>query len=256
MCTLVISCSPGAAWPIAIAANRDEMLDRPWDPPAAHWPTHPGIVGGRDRLAGGTWMAVRGGLVAAVLNRPGSLGPAAGFRSRGELPLLALGHATASAAAEALSAMDGGGWRPFNLVIADAEAAWLLVGDGGRAVVATALPEGVSMITAIGRDEGGRDEGGTARARVHLPRFRQAPHPAPDRADAWASLLAATDHEPGAGPRGGLTVTPDEGYGTVSSSLLFLKQNHVAWRFAAGPAGEAPFRTVLPAAIAAGAHPP
>ncbi|WP_291296440.1 NRDE family protein [Elioraea sp.] len=252
MCTLVISRVPGAPWPTVIAANRDEMLDRPWDPPAAHWPTHPGSVGGRDRLAGGTWMAMAGGMVAAVLNRPGSLGPAAGFRSRGELPLAALGHATAGAAAAALDGQDGSAWRPFNLVVADAASAWLLVGDGPGPIAATALPEGVAMITAVGHDEGE-----TARARLHLPRFRAAPHPSPATADAWAALLSATDAEPGAGPRGVLAVLPDRGYGTVSASLVFLPAGDGAplWLFAPGPAGRARLAPVALARAGVSAQP-
>jgi len=102
MCTVVILRRPGESWPVVIGANRDEKLDRPWDPPAAWWPDRPGVVGGRDREAGGTWMAANdAGVVATVLNRPGSLGPAPGKRSRGELPLLALEHATANTAAAA-----------------------------------------------------------------------------------------------------------------------------------------------------------
>ena len=50
----------------------------------------------------------RHGVVAAVLNRPGSLGPAPGKRSRGELPLLALEHDLAAAAAAAIAALDAG----------------------------------------------------------------------------------------------------------------------------------------------------
>ena len=93
MCTVVVLIRPAHAWPLVLAANRDEMLNRAWDPPAGHWPDRPGIIAGRDRSGGGTWMGVnRDGVVAAVLNRPGSLGPAAGKRSRGELPLLALEH--------------------------------------------------------------------------------------------------------------------------------------------------------------------
>ncbi|WP_144184034.1 NRDE family protein [Elioraea rosea] len=241
MCTVVISHRPDAAWPIAIAANRDEMLDRPWDPPAAHWPDRPGVVGGRDRLAGGTWMAMRGGTVAAVLNRPGSLGPAEGFRSRGELPLLALGHGTAARAAEAMASLPARAWRPFNLVVADRAGAWLIIGDGDGTLAAARLGEGVSMVTSIGLDEAG-----TPRARRHLPRFRALPHPAPSTADAWAEALGATDAEAGAGRRGGLTIPPDLGYGTVAASLVFLPRDDTpaVWLFAAGPAGAAPFRPV------------
>src|SRR6266568_2551447 len=119
MCTVVVLFRPLHAWPVILLANRDEQLDRAWDPPAAWWPDHPGIVAGRDRTAGGTWMGVNAnGMTAAVLNRPGSLGPAAGKRSRGELPLLALAETTASAAIDAVASLDAGQWRGFNLVIA------------------------------------------------------------------------------------------------------------------------------------------
>ena len=48
MCTLVLLSRPGHAWPLLVAANRDESLERPWRPPAAHWPDRPGVVGGLD----------------------------------------------------------------------------------------------------------------------------------------------------------------------------------------------------------------
>ena len=55
-----------------IGANRDEMVARSWEGPAEFWPE---LIGGRDRLGGGTWMALnRHGVMAAVLNRHGSLG--------------------------------------------------------------------------------------------------------------------------------------------------------------------------------------
>ena len=102
MCTVVLLIRPGHDWPVMLAANRDERLDRAWDAPAEHWGGHPGVIAGRDRTAGGTWMGInRHGVVAAVLNRQGSLGPAPGKRSRGDLPLLALQHHSAQAAAEA-----------------------------------------------------------------------------------------------------------------------------------------------------------
>lgn len=63
MCTVVALVRPGR---VLLAANRDERIDRPWDPPAEYWP---GILGGRDRTAGGTWMALnKAGVVATVLN--------------------------------------------------------------------------------------------------------------------------------------------------------------------------------------------
>ena len=85
-------------------------------------------MAGRDRLGGGTWMAVRGGVAAAVLNRPGSLGPAPGKLSRGALPLLAVRHGTAYEAAEAMAGLDAGAYRTFNMVLADRAGAWFARG--------------------------------------------------------------------------------------------------------------------------------
>src|SRR5215831_2272631 len=70
MCTVLLRFAPGTARPLTVAAVRDEFADRAWDPPATHWPSEPGVVGGRDRQAGGTWLAVSPGTrsVAALLN--------------------------------------------------------------------------------------------------------------------------------------------------------------------------------------------
>lgn len=231
MCTVVMLHRRGHPWPLVLAALRDEMIGRAWDPPAAHWPDRPGVVGGRDRLAGGTWMASDGQRVACVLNRPGTLGSQPGKRSRGVLPLAALAD----------EPIDGDAFAAFNLVCAGRAGGWSLESEAGRQV-RRAIPEGVSMLTAHGLDSGE-----SPRARLHLPRFRAAPAPDPAAGDwsCWLALLASTEAEPGAGPRGGMTITPDDGYGTVSASLFALPAEGAAvWLFAAGPPGVAPFRRV------------
>src|SRR5437764_11706760 len=104
MCTLVILRRPDHHWPVLIGANRDEMIDRPALPPGRHWPDRPEVVAGLDQLAGGAWLGLNDlGVAAAVLNRQGSLGPAPGPRSPGQLVLEALDHADAADAAAALS---------------------------------------------------------------------------------------------------------------------------------------------------------
>src|SRR5690606_37967279 len=127
MCTLVILLRPGHEWPVIIGANRDEMTNRPWSPPARHWPERPHVVAGRDDLAGGSWLGLNDdGVVAGIMNRMNTLGPQTGKRSRGELVLEALDHADARTAAEALADLDGNAYRAFNMVIADnRDAFWL-----------------------------------------------------------------------------------------------------------------------------------
>src|SRR3954447_17364624 len=149
MCTLAILRRPEHDWPVIIGANRDEMVDRPADPPARHWPDRAEIVAGRDHLAGGSWLGLNDwGVAAAVLNRHGSLGPAAGLRSRGELVLEALDHADAVAAARALSDLDPASYRSFNLIVADNRAAfWRPHADPARIALGP-VRAGLSLIPA------------------------------------------------------------------------------------------------------------
>ena len=68
MCLVLIAYKTHPDFPLVIAANRDEFYRRPASP-AAFWPDHPHILGGRDLLHGGTWLAVdRQGRLAAVTN--------------------------------------------------------------------------------------------------------------------------------------------------------------------------------------------
>src|SRR5579871_4416153 len=107
MCTVIISRRPGDPWPLLLGGNRDEMERRPWKAPGYHWPLAADVIGGYDELAEGSWLAMNGhGVTAVILNRMGTLGPAAGKRSRGELVLEALDHADASSAAEAMVHLD------------------------------------------------------------------------------------------------------------------------------------------------------
>ncbi len=234
MCTVILLHRPDHVWPVVMAANRDEMIHRSWDLPSDYWPDLPGVIGGRDRSGGGTWMGLnRSGVVAAVLNRPGSLGPAAGKRSRGELPLMALRHPTAAAAAEALATLDTSGWRGFNLVVADRFGGFFLRGAGHGQPYVQALPPGLSMVTA--HDPNDPDSPRVAR---HLPRFAAARAPEPGDWSDWRALLADRGGEAGEQ----LNVVPRGGFGTVCASLVALPaKGRPIWLFAPGPPHEADF---------------
>jgi uncharacterized protein with NRDE domain len=84
MCILFLAYKTDPAYPLILAANRDEFYNRP-SAPAGFWQDAPDIYGGRDLVAGGTWLGVnRSGQFAAVTNyrEPGA---APGPRSRGDL---------------------------------------------------------------------------------------------------------------------------------------------------------------------------
>jgi uncharacterized protein with NRDE domain len=243
MCTVVLLLRPDHAWPVVLVANRDESVDRAWDPPWAWWPEYPGVIAGRDRTAGGTWMGVNAhGIAAAVLNRPGSLGPAAGKRSRGELPLLALAETSATAAVEAIVSLDASEWRGFNLVVADRSGATFIRGAGHGKPSAQSLPPGISMITA--HDPNDVESPRVAR---HLARFRDAAAPEPDNWNAWRAIVADRS-----GPAGGqMNVVPRAGFGTVCSSLLAVPAvGEPVWLFAAGAPDQANFEPVTASSVA------
>ncbi|MCB1863910.1 MAG: NRDE family protein [Chromatiales bacterium] len=226
MCTLIIALRPGHDWPVVLGANRDERIERESRPPARHWPDRSQVVAGLDTVGGGSWLGVSDwGLVAAVMNRSGTLGPQDGKRSRGELVLEALEHPDARSAALALVDLNPAAYRPFNLFVADAASAhWLRLVEGGSKVEAMALTRGVHMLTA-------RDLNDThdARIRVHLRRLRSAALPDPDRDDwsDWQRLLASRLHAESDGPGAAMCVGPHDGFGTVSSALVALPRHTV-----------------------------
>ncbi len=220
MCTLAILRRPEHAWPVVIGANRDEMIDRPAKPPGRHWPDRAEVVAGIDLLAGGSWLGLNDwGVAAAVLNRTGSLGPATGLRSRGELVLEALDHADAVAAAAALDELDPAAYRSFNLIVADNRDAFWLRHDGSGRIATVPLEEGLSLIAA-----GDLNELSTPRLTVARPRFAAAPPPDPEQDEwrGWQDLLGDDTVPAGAPPEAALRFRTERGYGTVSSGLIAL----------------------------------
>lgn len=72
MCLIVLAHRFSEDFPLVLAANRDEDYDRPTHD-AHPWSGMEDVVGGRDALYGGAWLAVRrGGRLAAVTNLAGA----------------------------------------------------------------------------------------------------------------------------------------------------------------------------------------
>lgn len=237
MCTLVLLRRPTESWPLILAANRDEMADRPWRAPGRWWDDRPEMIAGQDSLAGGSWLGMNEtGVVAAILNRIGTLGPAPGKRSRGELVLEALDHADAADAADALGHLAADSYRPFNMVVADNRDAFWLRADG-RTITAHPIPPGLHMLSALDLDDRA-----SPRINAYMERFHTLPAPTPETGDwtEWERLMADTG-----GPGNDSEEAPSmcflrpNGFGTVSSSLIALPAPNVEktrpiWRFAPG----------------------
>jgi hypothetical protein len=248
MCTLIILRRPEHPWPLLLADNRDEMLDRPWDPPARHWEDRPEVIAGRDRLAGGSWIGVNDhGLACGIMNRAGSLGPSQQKRSRGELLLEALDHAEAREAADALSHLNPASYQPFNLFLGDPRDAFWIRNAGGF-IDTREVPAGLHMLTA--RE---LNDASDPRIRHFLPRFRAAPPPDPDQEDwaAWRDLLVSGESHGHGDKTAAMCFQLDNGFATLSSSLIALPAypgmgRELIWLFNARPRDPTGFRPVLP----------
>lgn len=124
MCLAVLALHTVPGIPVLIAANRDEFHARP-TLPAAQWADAAHVYGGRDALAGGTWMgATTGGRYALVTNfrEPGRV--VADAPSRGALVEDFLRGRAPAADYIAAAHAAGQAYNGFNLIVGDAQGAW------------------------------------------------------------------------------------------------------------------------------------
>ena len=219
MCVLVALRSlPGV---LCLAANRDERTNRPWQPPQLLLEDPP-VFGGRDLVAGGSWLAVNltARLVVGVSNA--RLRAPAGERSRGELVVTLAREAGLADAAALLGELDLARYGPFNLLLADPRELWtatnaplpLLRREEERAIAI-----GNDLLTTPSR----------RLTEVRMAAGALAGQGYGEVLDAFAGLLA--DHR-GLDP----LCRHGHGYGTVCSTLVALSSAGVLeYRFASGP---------------------
>ena len=252
MCTLVF------AWQVfdahlVVAANRDERLGRPSEPPAVRdW--EPTAVAPVDGEAGGTWIGYNEhGVFVAITNRwvDGSFG---GERSRGLLVRDALRSESAEDAARYVErAVREDAYDGFNLVVADENAALYFEWDGQLAV--SNLQPGVHVVVNVGADgnyriPGSRREAGEDQAES-ADRLGDHLQPRPGEGDeSWLgrAKTAISDHEYGVCVHGEVSErssdASDGGFGTRSSSLVVLGEDERTYRYADGPPCRTDYRPV------------
>lgn len=224
MCTVLLRLAPGGRWPVLLGAIRDEFVERDWDAPAAHWPgTHPSLLGGRDRKAGGTWLALdpAGRAAAALLNAGKREEPEDGEPrpTRGTLALRILGP---EGLPEDVSRYDR-----FHLLRATLDGAEVWSWDGD-VLSHQALDAGDHIIVNAGLDT--VDD-------PLVPHFTPLLHDVSDDLDSWRRLMAGDGLDP-EDDRALVVRKTIEGhlYGTTSASLLALSADEVRYEFTATPA--------------------
>jgi len=214
MCLIVFAWRPGHPMPLVLAANRDEFYARP-SLPLAIWPEAPGVHGGRDLEAGGTWLGIGpGGRFAALTNIRDPAQPA-GRRSRGELPAAFLRGSLSPEAYLTQVAAQAQEYSGFNLLAGTAEALWYY---HARERTPRALPAGLYGLSNACLDS-------------PWPKLRKAKAALADCLDApEAERLLALLHDcrPAAD-----TELPDTGIGLASERLLssiFIASAHYGTR--------------------------
>ena len=215
------------AQPPQILALRDELTTREFDDPGRWWPELPDVVGGRDRVAGGTWCAtdVGTGATALVVNRPQKQVADPAAPSRGVLPLLAVRHRAAW-----LGQVDLSGMASFALMLVTPDAVTTWDFDG-QDLVTTEHPEGTHMLTSGGPEN--------RKADVHLPAFVEAAYP-----DGWRRLVQAgpPQDDPAAlvvrHERDGLI------YGTVFGELIEAEAGRLCLEYSREPWTREPWQNL------------
>ncbi len=238
MCILALISDPTPGVALVVAANRDEYLHRLSVPPTE---LGPGIFGGKDLEAGGTWLGLNSfGLLVAVTNRriPPKL---RACTSRGLLCLEALKMETPDQVERLVQERTASGrYAGFNLVALHGGKGICLQFDGRIRPVRI---EGGIHIVSSHRD---MDDLRMPERKVLLGRISGW-----DRLDTLLDRLRASlaDHEE---TDGWAVCKHGNGYGTVSSTLLVVpsgERSSLKYWYSAGPACRNPIQDITPAAL-------
>jgi len=242
MCTLHLWYQVFHGKPVVFAGNRDENLDRAWDPPTRLVDT-PRILGPRDRVAGGTWLGVNqdAGLLVTLANHEGTLAKGPSACSRGTVVLETLLHASAEEARR-FAEWVAPACKSYTLLIADPERAYVVDHAPGSTQTYRLLP-GCHVITnARFRVP---DDPKARRCLRRMEEVAREGDPGPDR---LFRFLADHDRDsPEATP---LCIHPEPGsrFGTSSASVIHLAPDRrlAGFWFAPGPPCSTPFAPFLP----------
>ena len=226
MCLLAIQYRLVPEAPILVAANREELYDRPWHNPSIQ-PGKPRVMCGIDGKSGGTWLGVnQNGLFVGASNRFKFANPA-NPKSRGLLCMELLRANSARHAVDiALEELNANKFEGVNFVIADAESGWAVHSDDETEVVE--MEEGLNII-ANGDLNDPRDE------RVKLARRLLTLQTLDSPVKFLAVASKAFARNP-TGPDRPSMVHRGAEKGTVSSTLIALgkKPRDAIYQFAAG----------------------
>lgn len=244
MCTLTLAWQVFDDAPVAVAANRDEALEREALPPDVYR-EDPLVVAPRDAEAGGTWIGYNAHGVFAGITNKWTDDDLAAERSRGLLVADVLEAESAREAADILeesTAEDE--YDGFYLVIADESDAYCYYWDGelsriefepGVHVVVNVAVDDTVDVPSIRPDVGRQQAENALAVREAL----SVEDGSDESVSAWLERAGDVlgDHEYG-------VCIHENGFGTRSSSLIALGREDARYSFAAGPPCETSYEPI------------
>jgi len=224
--------------PVLAAANREEMYDRPSQPPSIQ-SGKPRALCGIDGKSGGTWLGVnQHGLFIAACNRRKWDAPLVPL-SRGTLCRELLRAATAREAVDvAVSELSTGRYDGVNFVCADAESGWAV--HGGNEVNVAELQEGLNIIS-------GQDLNDPKDPRVALT-HRLLTLQTLDSPVKFLAVASKVFARPPSPPDRPTIIVREADRGTVSATLVSLgkKPRDAIYQFAPGAPDQVKFEDFSP----------
>ncbi len=216
---------------LVVGANREESYARDGEAPQILDGPRP-AVGGRDPVAGGTWLGVNArGVFVALTNRLKTQGPAAP-RSRGLLVRDLLACPSAALAVDlAQRELGANRYDGCNVVVGDPER--LVVLHGGDWLRVRPWPSGRHILTNHDVNDGSDRRLGHAQWWLHQHAYGDA--------DDSVTALKALCAQPG-NPDPAMCIRGKD-RGTVSSSILVLRESLAGSRYlhAQGPPDTTPY---------------
>lgn len=244
MCTILLAWHAVPDADYVVAANRDELVQRPAAPPEL-LSTVPPIAGGRDLLAGGTWLAVAAdGRMCAVTNRRPPDGSEVtrdpSRKSRGELPLRVLTEVAEREVPAFLGRIDPQQYNPVNVLYVSPSLAVVASLDGGRPPHVFVLQPGTHILT-VG-DINDQRRGKDVTLGQHFARVKGVARTSEELERTLRTVLSRHD-TPTGDPLDAACIHGDE-YGTVSSATVLVADGVPEYRHAQGRPCATPFTRV------------
>ena len=239
MCTLILGLGILGPGSLLLGANRDESPYRRSEEPGVLVES-PRVVGGRDLVSGGTWLAIREArFVTALMNRrpvPGDTRDPKSFRSRGLLCLDVAtqgGYQDASYLDVALRLVDRDPYAPCSLVGVGLDGeAWVLQAGIGEPRLQPIAP-GWHVITHQDLDDAGEPRTRWIHEDIREKR--------PATVDEAVELMSGYLRSHGKGRMPEVCLHRDT-FPTVSSSLIALGEGGRRYLHAPGAPCTTPYR--------------